>query len=308
MRTDHRCGQIHHVKDISDLPSIYADANDPIIIGGGSNVLFTQDIDRDLIVIEIAGITITQQDHRNVNLHIGAGEDWHDFVMWAISQGYGGIENLSLIPGRCGAAPMQNIGAYGVEIKDVLTYVEVYEIKTQKSIRLDNSQCEFGYRDSIFKKELKDKVVITAIGIKLNKSGYHRLETSYGAITSQLESNNVQEITIKAVSDAVIAIRQSKLPDPAVLANNGSFFKNPIISKEQYQTTLKNHPELPSYPVDEAHVKVPAGWLIDKAGWKGKRIGDVGSHAKQALVVVNFGGASGADVLSYAEAVAACRG
>ncbi|MDA8930221.1 UDP-N-acetylmuramate dehydrogenase, partial [Bacteroidia bacterium] len=220
--------------------------------------------------------------------------------LWCVDNNYGGIENMSLIPGSVGAAPMQNIGAYGKEIKDVLTYVKVVNLKTRETIYLTNAECKFGYRDSIFKKDAKGQYFITEIGIRLTKKN-HLLNTSYGDIENYLHQNGVTTPTIRDVSNAVIAIRQSKLPDPTELGNSGSFFKNPIIEQAHFDTLKAKFPEIKSYPTLDGKVKVPAGWLIESLGWKGKRIGNTGSHAKQALVLVNYGNANGAEVFALAK-------
>jgi len=247
----------------------------------------------------MTGISIIDEDKVSVTLKIAAGENWHDFVMWAIQQGYGGIENLSLIPGKCGAAPMQNIGAYGVELSDVLQEVHAIDKVTQEALILSKDDCQLGYRDSIFKGDLLSQVVITGIVVRLSKPGHHKLALSYGAIQHELELMEVVDPNISDVSAAVIKIRQSKLPDPAELPNVGSFFKNPIIGKAEYESLSKDHPDMPHYPIDDTHVKVPAGWLIDRSGLKGYRVGDVGTHVDQALVIVNYGTEHGQEILDF---------
>jgi UDP-N-acetylmuramate dehydrogenase len=231
---------------------------------------------------------------------VASGENWHDLVLYCIENNFGGLENMSLIPGSVGAAPMQNIGAYGKEIKDVLTYVGAVEIETLKKVRFTNEACKFGYRESIFKKAAKGKYFITDIGIRLTKKD-HKLNTSYGDIENYLQEGNITNPTIRDVSNAVIAIRQSKLPDPAVLGNSGSFFKNPIIEQAHFDTLKIKFPDIKSYPTPDGKVKVPAGWLIESLGWKGKRVGNTGSHVKQALVLVNYGGAQGNEVHALAK-------
>ena len=306
MQLAHSCPQLHVVTDVSTLASALADHADSWIIGGGSNILIVQDLDRPVIIIDTKGVTTVSEDDRSIKLKVAAGENWHQFVMWAIQQGYGGVENLSLIPGKCGAAPMQNIGAYGVELSDVLVEVQTIDKRTQKSRVLSAADCQLGYRDSIFKRDLKDQVVITDIVLKLSKPGHHKLTLSYGAIQKEIDQMDVKDVTIAYVSAAVIKIRQSKLPDPTELPNVGSFFKNPIIDKDLYESLSKHHPKMPHYPTDdESYVKVPAGWLIDKSGLKGYRVGDVGTHVNQALVIVNHGTDQGRDILDFSAEIQA---
>jgi UDP-N-acetylmuramate dehydrogenase len=265
-----------------------------MILGGGSNILITQTFDGTVLQNKISGIEIVEESEHDIIVRVGAGEVWHDFVMWAVNNNYGGIENLSLIPGSVGASPMQNIGAYGVEIKDVLVNVEAFHIQNQEVHNFSNAACKFGYRESVFKRYLKGGYVIVYVTFKLSKSP--KLHLDYGAIRDVLNERNIANPTIKDVSDAVIHIRQSKLPDPKVIGNAGSFFKNPAVAKEQYAALQVKYPNMPSYPLNETHVKVPAGWLIEQAGWKGKDFGNYGVHDKQALVLVNRGGASGQDI------------
>lgn len=279
------------------LPTITADTSLPLerkILGGGSNVLITKPVTGLLIHNQLKGIEVITEDENHVWLKVASGEVWHELVMYAISKGWAGIENLALIPGTVGASPMQNIGAYGVEAKETIESVTFWNWEEAKFTTLSNSECNFGYRDSIFKHELKDKVFITSVVYKLNKKP--NLNTSYGAISQELEKMGVKDITIKAIADAVIAIRSSKLPDPKEIGNAGSFFKNPTLPVAQYASLKEQYADIPSYPVSDTMVKVPAGWLIEQCGWKGKREGDTGVHAKQALVLVNYGNAKGADV------------
>lgn len=283
------------LKQLEDIPNL----KECFFIGGGSNILLTGDVDRTVIVNKTRGICTITEDEDHIELAVASGEDWHELVLWCIEKGYGGIENMSLIPGSVGAAPMQNIGAYGKETKDVLTYVGAVDLDTLEKIRFTNEECEFGYRESIFKKEAKGKYFITEIGIKLTKQN-HILNTSYGDIEHWLAERDITSPTIRDVSNAVIAIRQSKLPDPAELGNSGSFFKNPIIDQKHFDTLKAKFPAIKSYPAGEGKVKVPAGWLIESLGWKGKRVGNTGSHAKQALVLVNYGGAEGNEVYALA--------
>ncbi|MCO4819625.1 MAG: UDP-N-acetylmuramate dehydrogenase [Bacteroidetes bacterium] len=271
------------------------------ILGGGSNVLFTDDFDGIVIKNEIKGIRLVKETEKDVTIHVGAGENWHDTVLYTIDHNWGGIENLSLIPGCVGASPIQNIGAYGVELKDVLTHVHFIDLQSGEEHSLSNVDCKFGYRNSVFKQVLKNKVFITGVELRLSKQ--HTLHLTYGAIMDQLSSVGIDNPTIKDVSDAVIEIRQSKLPDPNALGNSGSFFKNPVISKTLFDEIKKSNPDLRCYPSDELNVKIAAGWLIEKCGWKGKKIGNTGSHAKQALVLVNYGGATGLEVLTLANKI-----
>jgi UDP-N-acetylmuramate dehydrogenase len=265
-----------------------------LILGGGSNLLLTKDFDGLVLKNEIKGIEVISETDDDVFVRSGAGEEWHEFVLYCISKNYCGIENLSLIPGSVGASPMQNIGAYGVEIKNVFDHLEAYEIATGEIHSFDNATCEFGYRESIFKHSVKNQFVITNVYFKLSKT--QNTNTSYGAINQQLEVMGIENPTIKDVSDAVIAIRSSKLPNPKEIGNAGSFFKNPVIDFAHYEEILKEYPNAPSYPVAENQVKVPAGWLIETAGWKGKVVGETGVHKNQALVLVNYGGAKGEEI------------
>lgn len=271
------------------------------IIGGGSNILLTQPIEGLTILNQLKGIEVMNEDEDHVWVRVSSGEVWHDFVLKAIVNGWAGIENLSLIPGTVGAAPMQNIGAYGVEVKQAIEEVTAWHWAEQKFITYNNEQCAFGYRDSIFKHELKKKVFITDVLFKLHKKPAYN--TSYGAITDELQKMGVEELSIKSISDAVIAIRSSKLPDPKKIGNTGSFFKNPTIPIGQYDHLVLEYPAMPSYPVDEQTIKVPAGWLIEKAGLKGYTKGNAGVHDRQALVLVNKGGVTGKEVFDLSEEI-----
>lgn len=265
-------------------------------------MLLTKDIDALVMHINLKGISIVEENENEVEIKVMAGENWHDLVTWSLDKGYGGLENLSLIPGNTGTAPIQNIGAYGVELKDVFVSCAAMEIKTGELVGFDNEACKFGYRDSVFKNEAKGQYIITSVHLKLTKKD-HVLHTGYGAIEAELKKNGIVYPTIKDVSNAVIAIRQSKLPDPAVLGNSGSFFKNPVISKKAFEKFIKKNPEAPHYEVDDEAFKIPAGWLIEQCGYKGKRFGDAGVHEKQALVLVNYGSATGDDILRLAQLV-----
>lgn len=269
------------------------------ILGGGSNILLTRPIPGLTLHNRILGISIVQEDEKHAWVSAGAGEVWHELVMWTLERELGGLENLSLIPGYVGAAPMQNIGAYGVEIKDTFDHLEAVEIATGQLHTFSLEDCAFGYRESVFKHELKGQFIITKVVFKLDKPP-HTFHTAYGAITDTLENMQIDELNIQAISKAVIQIRQSKLPDPAELGNAGSFFKNPELPRSQFEQLQSKHPEIPHYPLPDGQVKVPAAWLIDQCGWKGKRIGHTGAHANQPLVLVNYGDAKGEEIWSLA--------
>lgn len=271
------------------------------ILGGGSNILLTRDIDALVVHPAIKGIEVTEENEDSVVLKVGAGEGWHDFVMHCVGKGYGGVENLSLIPGTVGAAPMQNIGAYGVEIKNVIVSVEAVEIEHGALRVFSNVECEFGYRESIFKKTLKNRYVITGATFRLNKKPL--LNAAYGDVQKTLEAMGARNPTIRDVSEAIMQIRRSKLPDPAEIGNAGSFFKNPEIPVAQFNQLKETFPDVPGYPVDAETVKVPAGWLIEQAGWKGFREGHIGVHARQALVLVNYGGGTGDQIKALSERI-----
>jgi UDP-N-acetylmuramate dehydrogenase len=271
------------------------------ILGGGSNMLLTKDITGYVLRNEIVGITIEEETPETVLLKVGGGVVWHDFVMYTIENNYFGLENLSLIPGSVGASPMQNIGAYGIEIKDCFEKLDALEIQTKTVHSFNHEKCEFGYRESVFKRKLKGQYIITYVYFRLHKNG--SLNTSYGAINAELTSRGITIPTIKEVSEAVISIRKSKLPDPKELGNAGSFFKNPVVPVSVFESIKSNFPKVPSYFVNEENVKIPAGWLIETAGWKGKRIGNCGVHTKQALVIVNYGSATGKEVFELSQAI-----
>jgi UDP-N-acetylmuramate dehydrogenase len=274
------------------------------ILGGGSNMLLTQDINALVIHVDLKGIKIIKEDDDHVWVESRAGEVWHEFVLWTIDQNFGGLENMSLIPGNVGTTPIQNIGAYGTEIKDTFVSCNAMNIANQEMKTFEKAECKFGYRESIFKQEAKDQYVITSVVFQLTKRN-HKINTAYGDITKELEKNNIVTPTLKEVSNAVIAIRQSKLPDPKELGNSGSFFKNPIIPKALYEKAHAQFPEMPHYVVSETEVKVPAGWLIEQAGFKGKRFGDAGIHKNQALVLVNYGSATGQEILAVSRDIQA---
>jgi UDP-N-acetylmuramate dehydrogenase len=271
------------------------------ILGGGSNILFTEDFPGIVVKNSIQGIEIIQQGENYVQIKAGAGEIWHQMVLFCVEKNLGGIENLSLIPGTVGAAPMQNIGAYGQEIKDVFVSLEGISIDSGEKKKFNKEQCRFGYRDSIFKRELKNKFVITSVVFQLSKKPVLKLD--YGTVKEELEKLNLNKITIKNVSDVICKIRQSRLPDPKQIGNAGSFFKNPEIGEEIFLKIKKEFPGIIGYSLENQRVKLAAGWLIEQCGWKGKRVGNTGSHSKQALVLVNYGGAKGSEVLALAEQI-----
>ena len=291
------------IQSISDLKKALKSKihSEIFILGGGSNLLLTKDIDALVIHINIKGIEILSENKNTISLKVMAGENWQEFVEYCIDNNYGGVENLSLIPGNVGTAPIQNIGAYGVELKDIFescTALDCHNL-TQRTFTREDAQ--FGYRSSFFKTKGKGQYVISAVQFRLTKKA-HEINTSYGAIKEALGN---KESTPQNIAHAVISIRQSKLPNPAKLGNSGSFFKNPVITKAQFNELLTTYPKLPSYPQKNGEVKVPAGWLIDQLGYKGKRIGDAGVHKKQALVLVNYGNASGQEILALAQKIQA---
>lgn len=276
---------------------------DKFILGGGSNMLLTGNVNALVVHINIKGIEIISKNDNTVTVKANAGENWHEFVLWSLDHGFGGLENLSLIPGNVGSAPIQNIGAYGVELKDVFVSCEAIEILTHKIVSFTLKECDFGYRDSVFKRKSKRYVIINVtFNLTANK---HTLNTSYGAIENELNSLEIKNPTIKDVSNAVISIRKSKLPDPNEIGNSGSFFKNPVIKKSDFNKLQSNFPDLPYYKVSDEEIKVPAGWLIEQCGFKGKRYGDAGVHAKQALVLVNYGNATGKEIMDLAKKIQA---
>jgi UDP-N-acetylmuramate dehydrogenase len=290
------------ITSVYELQQLLKIEKDVFLISGGSNMLLTKDIEKLVVHIDIKGISIDQENNDAVYITVNAGEDWHEFVLWCVAENYGGLENLSLIPGNVGTCPIQNIGAYGVEVKDTITKVEGLEIETGKLISFSNEDCQFGYRNSIFKNSHKGKIILTSVRFKLTKNN-HKFNTSYGAIESELASKKIKNPTLRDVSEAVIAIRKSKLPDPKEIGNSGSFFKNPVIQKSQFLKLQKENPNIPSYSISDTEIKVPAGWLIEQAGFKGKRFGEFGVHEKQALVLVNYGNASGKEIYQLAEKI-----
>lgn len=267
------------------------------ILGGGSNMLLTKDIDALVIHVAIRGRKIIEENDDFAWVESQAGENWHEFVLWTINQNFGGLENMSLIPGNVGTTPVQNIGAYGTEIKDTFVSCQAMNIATQEMRTFTKDECHFGYRESVFKNEIKNQYIITSVVFKLSKHN-HKINTSYGDITAELEKNHIKTPSLIDVSNAVIAIRKSKLPDPKELGNSGSFFKNPILLKTDFEKIHLKFPEMKYYEISSTEVKVPAGWLIEQAGFKGKRFGDAGIHKNQALVLVNYGNATGQEILN----------
>ena len=272
-----------------------------LVLGGGSNMLLIKDVEGDVLKVDIHGRRVVFEDDDKVHIRFGAGENWHEVVQWTLMQGLGGIENLSLIPGNCGTAPVQNIGAYGVELKDVFVDCEGVMVEDGSFFKIDKEAAQFGYRNSIFKNELKGKAIITRVTLELTKRN-HRIRTDYGAIASELGKMGITEPTPKQISDVVVAIRQSKLPDPKEIGNSGSFFKNPVVSEEKATELTERFPNMPSYPASGG-VKLAAGWIIDQCGWKGYRKDDAGVHKNQALVLVNYGQAKGDEIFSLAKAI-----
>jgi UDP-N-acetylmuramate dehydrogenase len=290
-------------KELTELLTEIKKRNAPmLVLGGGSNMLFTKNIDGIVIKNEIKGIQVLAEDDASVLVKCGAGEVWHEFVIHCVNKGWAGIENLSLIPGTVGASPIQNIGAYGVEVKDTIDSVETIEIETCVKKRFTAVECNFGYRESVFKKSLKGKYIVTYVIFRFKKDAH--VNTSYGAIKEVLVDKGITNPNIRDVSRAVVEIRRSKLPNPAQLGNAGSFFKNPEIPTSQFDALKRQFPDIVSYPGSTTgFTKVPAGWLIERSGWKGKTIGNVGVHRLQALVLVNYGGATGQEIVDLSKEV-----
>lgn len=288
------------ITSIEELKKIITQETDLFLLGGGSNMLLTSDIEKLVVHLNLKGIIVNDTKSDVVFVTAEAGENWHNFVTWCISQNYGGLENLSLIPGNVGTSPIQNIGAYGVEIKDTFHQLEALEITTGKITVFTNKDCEFGYRNSVFKNKYKGKFIITNVTFKLTKKN-HNINISYGAIKDYLQ--NIKKPTLKNISEAVISIRQSKLPDPKEIGNSGSFFKNPVVALNDFQILKTSYPKIPHYVVSENEIKIPAGWLIEQCGFKGKRFGETGVHKKQALVLVNYGNATGKEIYELAKKI-----
>lgn len=294
---------IRSAEDCEEIAQHIPEGYPVLPLGGGSNMLFTQDPRAFILKNEIKGINLVKEDETSVWLEAGAGEVWHDFVLYCVEHGYAGIENLSLIPGTVGAAPIQNIGAYGVEVKQVIESVTFWNFEKRAFETLANEDCGFGYRDSIFKGALKGKFLVTKVLFCLSKVPHFNI--SYGNIKEELEQQGITELSLKAVSDVVIHIRRTKLPDPAVIGNAGSFFKNPEVPKRTYEALKADYPTIPGYVVSDTVTKIPAAWLIEQCGWKGFREGDYGVHQRQPLVLVNYGQARGEDIYRLSERVIA---
>ena len=275
------------------------DPEEILLLGGGSNFLFTENFDGVVFYPVMQGCEIVREDDKYVFVRVGSGVVWDDFVAWAVEHGYGGVENLSLIPGHVGATPVQNIGAYGVEAGECIAMVEAVDIVKAEKVKFDASECRFGYRDSIFKHEWKNRHVVTYVTFRLTRQPVFRLQ--YGSVRDEV--TRAGEVTLKAVREAIIRIREAKLPDVNVLPNAGSFFKNPVVERKAADALLADNPGMPIYPVDDEHVKLAAGWLIEMSGWKGKGIGNAAVHDKQALVLVNKGGASGIEIAHLANEI-----
>jgi len=287
---------IHSVEEFQSLikTPVYQQEKH-LILGGGSNILFTGDFNGLVIKVDIKGVEIVSEDDTTVTIKAGAGELWHALVLHCVEHDWGGIENLSLIPGTVGAAPMQNIGAYGVEIKEVIKNVEAIDLISGQVKVFTNRECSFDYRESVFKQEFKGKYFISSVTLTLTKKNHHFI-TSYGTLQTTLLEQGVHQLSVRAISNAVIAIRQQKLPDPSVVGNAGSFFKNPTLTPQHYEKLKNTYPEIPGYSTVNQHVKVPAAWLIEKCGWKGKTVEHIGVHPHQALVIVNYGGGTGENI------------
>lgn len=291
--------QLDDLNEILDSPLIMHHSS--LILGGGSNILLTKDFDGLVLKNEIGGIDVVKEEEEFVYVKAGAGVNWHRLVQHCVENGFAGMENLSLIPGNVGASPMQNIGAYGVEIKDIFHELEAFHLKDHSMQTFSLDACEFGYRESVFKRRYKGQFVITSVTYRLNKKPV--FHTGYGAVQQELDKMGVQQLSIKAISQAVINIRSSKLPDPKEVGNAGSFFKNPVIEKAHLQNLQQDFPGIPIFPFDEGRVKIPAGWLIEQCGWKGYRKGDAGCYPKQALVLVNYGQAKGEEIYALSEEI-----
>lgn len=301
---DVKAQKLISVESVEELKEILRNnySEELFVLGGGSNMLLTKDIPHTVLHIALKGKKLIRETGNEAFIEIQAGENWHESVLWTLKNKWGGFENLSLIPGNTGTAPIQNIGAYGVEIKDTLVSLQAIDLQTLETKEFSNKECEFAYRDSIFKSREKGRYIITSIVFRLSKT-HHTLHTNYGTIQVALDEMGVENPTIEDISRAVIKIRQQKLPDPREIGNSGSFFKNPVISSEELSELQEEFPNIPHYKVSETEVKVPAGWLIEATGLKGYRQGDAGVHKNQALVLVNYGDASGEEILNLAKKV-----
>jgi UDP-N-acetylmuramate dehydrogenase len=304
-RVDVRAEQYALVDTRNALFEVLNDAgrDQLIVLGGGSNYLFVPETLRRLVVhVALRGREIIEQADEYFIVRAMAGEPWHDFVLWTLQQDMGGLENLSLIPGYVGAAPVQNIGAYGVEVKDTLVRLEAVNRQTGDTRVFSKDECAFGYRDSIFKRSQRDEWIILSVDFRLSR-GRHRLYMDYGAIRQTLEQQQIKQPSVRDISNAVIRIRQQRLPDPEILPNAGSFFKNPVIATPAYEALKQAYPDTPGFALSSAETKIPAGWLIEQCGWKGRRQGACGVHEQHALVLVNYGDASGADIWQLAQQI-----
>jgi UDP-N-acetylmuramate dehydrogenase len=292
------------ISEVKELQEIVALEKELFVLSGGSNLLLTQDLDTLVVHLNTKGKELVALDKTHAKIKVQAGENWHEFVLWCLEKNYGGLENLSLIPGNVGTSPIQNIGAYGVEVKDRITEVEALEIATGKLQIFENKDCHFGYRESVFKNKLKGQYILTSVTFQLSTKA-HQIEASYGAIQEELALKHIFQPTPKDISAAVIKIRNSKLPNPKDIGNSGSFFKNPVVGKTLFTTVQKKFKDLPYYVLTDDRYKIPAGWLIEQCGFKGKRFGTVGVHEKQALVLVNYGSATGKEVIALAQKIQA---
>lgn len=289
---------------VTELEAVLLENNGKLplfILGGGSNILFTKPVDALVLKNELKGFEHLNETEDTIDIRVGAGEEWHAFVRYCVEKGWGGVENLSLIPGSVGASPMQNIGAYGAEIKDCFVELTAFHIEKRALHTFSAADCAFGYRESVFKRALKGQYIIVSVTYRLQKQP--QFNTAYGAIQTELDAMNVTELSVSAISQAVMNIRNSKLPNPKELGNAGSFFKNPVVDSGVAAALKERFPEMPSYPQPDGSAKLAAGWLIEQAGWKGKRIGNCGVHARQALVLVNYGGATGNEIYALSQAV-----
>ena len=295
------------IQKAEQLPLLYEEGffaeESPIILGGGSNLLFGGQPGRPVLKMSVKKREVIENDTGTVHLKAGAGENWHELVSFAVEKDLGGIENLALIPGTVGAAPIQNIGAYGVELKDVFVSLSAFDTVTGEFEIYTADECSFGYRDSVFKHDLKGRMIVCEVTLKLNTWENHTLNLSYSGLSDSLKSKNIDKPTIRDVYNTVVAIRRSKLPDPSDIGNAGSFFKNPIVSEEKFETLKADYPGLPGYKLETDEVKIPAAWLIEKTGWKGRQVGNVGTYENQALVIVNHGGATGEEIFNHAKTI-----
>ena len=298
--------QFVSVETVDELRQVFIEypAQSKFILGGGSNMLLTKNIEALVVHLNIKGKEVVSETAEEVIVRGMAGENWHEFVLWTLSQNYGGLENMSLIPGNVGTTPVQNIGAYGKEIKDNFVSCIAFDRSTHELKTFNRYDCAFGYRESIFKNTVKDHYIIVSVDFCLQKTN-HQINTAYGDIQSELAENQIINPSIQDVSKAVIAIRQRKLPDPKELGNSGSFFKNPVLTKTDFAPIHQKFPEMKYFEVSPTEVKVPAGWLIEQCGYKGKRFGDAGIHKNQALVLVNYGKATGQEILEVAQKIQA---